>query len=402
MPKKVTFKVESFRRIPCPLGRDKRTENPQQSFVAVCNVKHLPETFPMDTNPREQNLKTKVAKKIEHSLLHDYDSNFHILNRGLVLSADTVKFNNETNMLSLTFSNEEKHGDIDGGHTYKIILANRDKLEFDQYVKIEILTGIEDFFEDVAGARNTSVQVQDKSLAELEGKFDTIKESIGKEDFADRIAYKENAEGDIDIREVVAILTMFNINRYDDSTHPVTAYSQKQTCITHYLADMEKDNNPFDKMKLIAPKIFAIYNAVEKKMPTIYNSKEGGGRYGKVKGVVYKDGREFHQLLFASGEEFIPYETPKGFVYPIVAAFRAIVEENSETGYYQWSNGVDPLKYFNDNDLATELVVSTIERSRSLGNNPQSVGKDSGHWSQLYKTVRTKFLEDMLKKYKTK
>ena len=34
-----------------------------------------------------------------------------------------------------------------------------------------------------------------------------------------------------------------------------------------------------------------------------------------------------------------------------------------------------------------ELAETTVERSRSLGNNPQSVGKDSGHWKTLYMTV---------------
>ena len=41
-----------------------------------------------------------------------------------------------------------------------------------------------------------------------------------------------------------------------------------------------------------------------------------------------------------------------------------------------------------------ELVFTTVDRSRSLGNNPQSVGKDSGNWKQLYQTVLLASLDE--------
>jgi hypothetical protein len=301
-------------------------------------------------------------------------------------------------MLTLDFPNQEKHGNLDGGHTYKIILRNRGDLTFDQYVRMEILTGIEDFFQEVVGARNTSVQVKDESLAELEHKFQIIKDALASTPFSDRIAYRENDDFDIDVREIIAILTMFNIKRYNDNSHPIVTYSQKQTCLTHYLADIDEEDNPFLKMKAIAPQIFALYNHIERNMPYIYiKSKEGGGRYGGTKGVTYKDGREFCRLLYAEGEEYSKYDSPKGWIYPIVAAFRSIVEEDSETGTYRWSNNVGPLEYLEDEALFTELVVSTVLRSKSLGSNPNAVGKDSGHWKSLYTTVQNKFLRDKVR-----
>jgi len=391
---KVTFKVESLRRIPCPLGRDKDSESPQASYVVICNVQNLPEDIPMDTNPREQKLTTKVAKAIEKSLLYNREMNFHLLNRGLVISAESVKFNNDSNMLTLVFSNTEKHGNVDGGHTYKVILNNRSKLDFPQFVRLEILTGIEDFFEDVAGARNTSVQVQEKSLAELEGHFKIIKDALEDQPYLENIAYKENAPGEIDIADIVAILTMFNIKRFSDSSHPVIAYSSKKKCIDYYLEDIQKPDNSFEKLQKIIPDILRLYSYIEERMPVVYNEKDGGGKYGRVKGVVYKDGHSFYRPPFSS-DTAIQYETPKGFIYPILAAFRVLVEENSETGYYEWAAKSNPLKYFDEVDK--ELVLTTVDRSRTLGNNPQSVGKDSAHWGQMYKIVQTKYLEKVIK-----
>ncbi len=412
--KKVTFKVESFRRIPCPFEREKSAK-PQATYIAICNVKNLPSDIPMDTNPREQNLRTNVALRIKEGLIENRDCNFHLLNRGLVISAEEAKFNNDKNLLTLTFTDSETHGDIDGGHTYKIILNNRDKLaklEIDQFVRLEILTGIEDFFEDIASARNTSMQVKTKSIAELEGKFDIIKDALDKEPFLKRVSFKEYAPGEIDVREVIAILTMFNIERFNGTSHPIVTYSQKETCINHYLQYYDKkEDNPFRKLKNIAPDIFKLYNHIEKKMPEVYKEKEKDkdivSRYGRIKGVAFREGDEFHQLLFSPKDVKIAYGTPKGFIYPVVAAFRALVEEDEDTKLYKWFNDRNPIHYFNK--LANDLVNTTIDRSRTLGNNPNAVGKDTGHWAALYDKVahkmlaeKNKRLEEMLKSLRQK
>ena len=73
--------------------------------------------------------------------------------------------------------------------------------------------------------------------------------------------------------------------------------------------------------------------------------------------------------------------TPNGFIYPILGAFRALVEEKD--GVYRWKkNPFDVLE-----KVGGELVESTVSMSRSLGNNPQSVGKDQNIWKTLYMTI---------------
>lgn len=84
------------------------------------------------------------------------------------------------------------YGNIDGGHTYKIICEHKDDSKIDQYVQFEIMTGVEDIIEDLARARNTSVQVDEKSMAELANKFDPIKEGLEGMPFYNRIAFKQN------------------------------------------------------------------------------------------------------------------------------------------------------------------------------------------------------------------
>lgn len=390
----MTFKVKSFTPIPCPFGFDKEThssiakfygDNKQQcTYFALCHVKDLPDNIPMDTNPREQNLNTNVAKQIRDGLIMNRQQIFHLLNRGLLISADSISFNDETSELTMTFTDEETHGDIDGGHTYKIIKKHRDQLDFDQYVRLEIMTGIEDFFDELAAARNTSVQVQDKSLAELAGRFDFIKDALKDCAFFDEIFYKENEEGSIDIREIIAILTIFCTKKHGPSQQPTRAYSSKATCLRNFI----NDDSEFRKLVPIAPDIFALYNEIEQNMSDFYS-----GHYGKIKGIGYKGGEQFHHLRF-SGGKYTAYETPMGFIYPILASFRCLVEENPENGMYRWRKGVNVFEMLEE--IGPELANATVERSRTLGNNPQAVGKDTGHWGAMYDKVKSHYLEKLI------
>ena len=79
--------------------------------------------------------------------------------------------------VTIDFEDESCHGNIDGGHTYKILLENKDKV-LEQYVQFEVMTGVEAMIADLAEARNTSIAVDAKSMAELREKFDPIKEGL--------------------------------------------------------------------------------------------------------------------------------------------------------------------------------------------------------------------------------
>ena len=270
----LTFKVESFRKIPNPYQQKdlekKRDQDYPQMYFAICDVKNLPDDIPMATNPRNQAMGTSVAKKIKQTLLNTSDPVFYLLNRGMVISANSVHYDNNSGNLSISFKDYDLHGDVDGGHTYKAILEKRDMLNFnDQYVKLEILTGIEDIFQSLAAARNTSTQVQDKSIAELEDRFDMIKDTIKNEPFSSKVYFRENDKGDIDVADIISILTLFNIDRYSDmNSFPIVAYSGKKKCIDYYIEAHksygETKDNPYYKMRSIMIDIFKLYDMLEK------------------------------------------------------------------------------------------------------------------------------------------
>ena len=384
-PVTLTFPVQSFRCIPNPYRKSENGDPQANMYMAICDVKMLPDNIPMGTNPREQNLQTNVAKKIKASLLNTASLDFYLLNRGILLSAKEVRFNNYSNELTVDFSDPDVHGNVDGGHTYRILLKHRDALDVgQQFVKIEILTGVEGIFQSLAAARNTSVQVQDKSIAELENRFDMIKTALKDQPYMDRVFFKENDSGEIDVADLLSLLMMFNIDRFPDRENfPTISYSFKKRCIDLYIQDHktlgESAQNPYMKMRRIMPDILSLYDTIERNMNSYYRVKNSGGRYGATKGVVVpKQGVELTSKFLCKP---LDVQSPNGFIYPILGAFRALVVEKD--GCYTWKK--NPFVILES--VGPELVESTVSMSRSLGNNPQSTGKDPNLWKTLYMTV---------------
>lgn len=378
--KSMLVQESSFRKLDDPFENGK-----SKKYVFYVKVDDVPDGIPMATNPRDQKLTSPVANAIRESLLSN-DGYFHLKNRGIILSADSVQYNNKEKVATIYFSDNMAHGNIDGGHTYKIVCEHKgEKLE--QYVQFEVMTGVEDIIENLAEARNTSVQVDAKSMAELAQKFDPIKEALEGMPFFKRIAFKQNqvtADDEtgkklrmIDAREIVAIVNMFNIAVFDSANHPIQAYSSKAKMLEMYL------ENPdiYRKFVNVMPDIFDLYDAVELEFAEAYNSS--GGRYGRKKYAGYRDGNVVGKSKF--GMKDIAYKIPDGLLYPTVAAFRSLLVYDQEKKKYMWKEGKNPIAAW---DKCKEDLTSKIMNfASSIGDNPNAVGKDKNIWDLAYMTV---------------
>ena len=380
LEKTMVVKDSSFRKLDDPFENGK-----SRKYVFYVKVDDVAEGIPMTTNPRDQKLTSNVAKAITDSLTSN-DGYFHLKNRGIVVSAQKVNYNNKTGKVTIYFENTQYHGNIDGGHTYKIVCDHKGE-NLDQYVQFEIMTGVEDIIENLAEARNTSVQVDEKSMAELAQKFDPIKEALEGMPFYRRIAFRQNQssvdektgrnEKMIDAREVVAIINMFNVDKFTGSNHPIQAYSSKAKMLSIYLSDVES----YRKYVNIIPDIFDLYDEIEQEFAKAYN--EAGGKYGRKKYSGFKDGNVIAKSKFGLHE--LQYKIPDGIMYPVVAAFRSLVKFNESTGKYEWNSGVNPLKIWDK--CKTELASKVMSFASSIGDNPNAVGKDQNVWDLAYMTV---------------
>ena len=398
LTKTIRFKVASYRKIPNPyLTSDNASQKKPEMYMLICDVLNLPDDIPMDTNPREQKLTTNVSKKIRDSLTNHSDLNFYLLNRGLLLSAKSISYNSTKSEVEIVFEDFAYHGNVDGGHTYKIIKENKKFLEpREQFVKIEVVTGIEDMFEQLAAARNTSVQVKDKSIAELEKRFELIKQAFDNEPFYNDINYKEFDTKRIDITDILSILNLFNIDKYDtdsNSSFPINSYSGKKTCTDAYINasktfEKSPEKNPYVKMMPIMVDIIKIYDFLEAHMSDFYKGNSTGmKKYGAITGVTtHKSGKPPFKSMFYQNK--MDYISPKGFLFPILGAFRALVEEKN--GVYRWK--IAPMKVLKK--IGNTLVNVTIDTSRGLGNNPNATGKSQTLWMNLFMCVKMETMQE--------
>lgn len=383
----INVKPNTFRKFEDPNGIQQMVKH--IFYVAVNDV---PANIPMDTNPREQNLKSTVAESITESLTSN-DGLFHLKNRGIILSAKKVSYNNERFLATLDFDDGYTYGNLDGGHTYKVILNNQDKILDKQFVQFEVMSGIESFVDDLAEARNNSIAVDAKSMAELRDNFDPIKEGIEGMPFYPRIAFKQNQlfvdpttgkkQKMIDAREIVAIVAMFNIAKYDNNTHPIQAYSSKAGMLQHYLDDYAS----YKKFINIMPDIFDLYECIETEFAYAYNTS--GGKYGRKKYSGYKKDENNNAKVIGKSKfrlSDIYYKVPDGLIYPVVAAFRALVQYDSTNEVYKWVDGVSPINVWEK--CKVDLAQKVMNFANAIGDNPNAVGKDDNIWALAYMTVQ--------------
>lgn len=390
-----TIPYSKYVTLESPYKEDKRIV-----YHAWVDVRDLPEGLPTEVNPREVSNKTNVYKKIVQGL-ETSDDSFFVNNRGILISAKDLKIDTLNKKIQINIGNKgdednSLYGVLDGGHTYHAIMHNRNKLDSStvQYVHLEIMTNIRNI-DELAAARNTSVQVSDKAIAELAEKFKFVKDAISNEPYKNDISYRENeSDKRLDSVDFVRLMYCFNIFKYgfESNSQPIQAYSGKAQVLKDYLQEYDKKDGAYRKIAPLLPTITKLYDAIESEMPSAYLEINPSGKFGRIKGVDSKKTKIKSKFY----DNKIDYQISQGLIFPIIAAFRALLDIN-DTGL-EWE--VDPLEIWKN--IKEKLVNNTIEMSRQLGNNPQSAGKSATLWSQNFDAVNTAKMQEQLKKLKMK
>ena len=385
-----TIDAKSFSRL--FVSPDKE---PLRRYYCVVPVSEIPEEWShwLEVNARDPSEKGKVPKAIR-STLTDKPEWFAEYNRGLTIVASAIKWDNKSSQLTLAFKDKNYHGILDGGHTLRAILDDREQSDQDtqtSYCNIEIFTGLDDSeIPDVVEARNTSKQVASKSLLNLEGSFENLKDALGS-DKAKLISWKENEEGVFDVREVISILTALDASSYapSSSNHPITAYSGKEACLKRFASKEYKDT--YEKLYGIASNALEMWEWIQYYLPGQYNEKgpEPGttGKFGRLTGVKWTP-KKPKELPFTG--KTTEYDTPTGYIYPILSSFRAMLEDKSDR--WTWGKSIDPIKLIR-NGVAAEIFISSVRESINTHRNPNRTGKDSQAWTAAYQAARIKYLE---------
>ncbi len=379
----VTFVTKTARRIPDPNFKDKHG---MERHLFVVPVPELPKGIPLDPNARTPKTRKRVYQKVRESLFNrDCEpGTFHLKNKGITIIADRVKplggEKYEVSMLNGT------HGIVDGGHTYTLITEAQDDpdLPEDQYVNVEVRVGVpEMWIPEIAGGLNTSVQVEDMSLDNLAGHFHWIKEELKGEPYYKKIAWSENDPGEFDARDLVALMTLFNVALHsnDEEQDPVFAYERKSKALKEY----EEHPKSFENMRGMLKDILQFHDIIREQYYELWKDKIGRNPGSLSFSEKPPGKRQKHWTFMFSGRQ-AEYRMVQGMLYPMLAAFRWHVDSDPLTGKMHWRGGFEAVKVA-WNDCATPLLKATHEMSTQLNHKPLSVGKSRPHWRNLHTIV---------------
>jgi hypothetical protein len=325
---------------------------------------------------------------------------FDLMNKGIVCLAEKVRRIDDNNY-EITI--RDRQGIVDGGHTYRIICDARDEpdLPDEQFVEFQVRTGVDaDLITDIARGLNTGIQVKAHSIANLDGKYDWVKDELRHEPYSDRIAWGESDDGDYDVRDLICVLEAMNVFDFpnDGGTHPIQAYEKWSGPTEKFTKDFDRHKgqptSKYQKLRPLLKDALVLYDRIRHDFRQVYDSS-GLGIAAKLSIVEERKGNKRFDFPFAGLPEQ-PYRLTKGALFPIFAAFRNKVEVNPDTGTAQWHSGFDSvLKLWTQ--VAPEIAAQPKQATKNYGHKPDVIGKNRGHWTNMHQTVELHMLRAALK-----
>jgi hypothetical protein len=157
---------------------------------------------------------------------------------------------------------------------------------------------------------------------------------------------------------------------------PVVAYEKKSQALKLY----EENQESYEKLRPIMKDILTLHDTIRRDSRDFWNQE--GGKFGAFAFVEQKNRGEY---TFPFTGQKAKFRLMNGALYPMLAAFRWMVEED-RSGKAHWRGGFkEVLKRWESS--AGELVRMTAQANTELGRNPNSIGKSRNHWANLHARV---------------
>lgn len=381
-----------------------------EKYWLTVAAKDFPSGISTAVNARDPvGLNRMVYKDVRESLeaRTSVPGSFDLMNKGITILAKDVKLVDKENNIFLITVDDEEGGIVDGAHTAKIIeRANEEgTTPVEQHVEVYVRTGIQSpLATDIARGLNTGIQVAPKSIYNLGNIFDWLKEEIEDEGYKDRISWRESDDEEYDVRDLIGVLEVLNIFDYpnDCGKHPISAYEKWSVPLEKFAKDFEEHENKLSKSKYyrlrgLLKSGLIFYDRIRRDFRDIHS--KNGGVAAKMNIVEEASARRGNFDFPFSKLADSKYRLTKGATYPILAAFRNFVEEDSVKGQAVWRDGFGSvLKVWED--AGPELVAETFQLTKDGYRNPDQIGKNRRHWSNLHTKMQNRLLRSQLQKQK--
>lgn len=358
-------------------------------YVKVTDITEKLDEF-MEINPRVPSRTKKgvlsgpIIKGIL-TTLRDSPQDMVLKNQGIYILTDTVI--TEFTEVIIELTDKTKHGIINGGHTYAAIreaintAQTTDEIKNleSAYVRLHLFQGVDaDLVPELAEGLNRSKQVDDPSLVNLQGEFDIIRRALRGTVGEKSISYHQGDDGEVYISELLVYLSLFNTSRFNDKKHPNSLYNRQALGLKYFMEDMKADSTELEARISMLPDILWLSDAIRRAAPSA--AKNNNFQFGRAKikpderaGGAKQVGSYLHFI-----GEFMPYRVPNGWVYPMLAAFRANLKTTSRS--YEWRV---PLKKILP-EVIDELVGICVVEHRDNNMRPELIGKRESAYSQCF------------------
>ncbi len=371
---KFKFKVDSFRNL-------HEAENGRRICVFTAPIANIPAEWEewREVNVRDTNIKGDVYNAIVDTLKNN-PSEMIFRNLGITILAPEVEFDNKTNSVTIDFSEKNKHGIANGGHTFSAIREVLRINHVDAKVKVECIVGKlnSDELVDIVDGRNRSRAAQTISLENLRKSYEPIERALVNPYYRDRIAYSEfeigqnNKRKDISIREILSYVYCLD-GSFDKNSHPIQAYSSKGIVVDFYADNTHK--NTITKSSKLLPDILRLRDVIYHDLPEAYNKIPG--KFGGLETMGVSKYNTAKPMKFS--EALTEWNYPDGFIYPILAGFRKYINHSDE-----WSWRTDPFQIWSKKKRD---AASAIKDAISFSQNANKMGKSPATWRMCYDAI---------------
>lgn len=391
-----TIPVNDYRSMPIPSIKGGKLGN---CFVNVMDLPVELENF-MSVNPRIPNRNKKgalsgpVVRGITDTLI-DNPEDMAIKNQGIYLlveEASSHKASGGQEHLSITLSNKDLHGIVNGGHTYSAIreaIEEAGDVELknisNAYVRLHIMSGIEaERVPEIAEGLNRSKQVDDPSLENLKRHFNAIRNVMEGRPGEKDISYHQGDEGEIYITEILVLMEMFNRERFDDKRHPNTLYNNPKNGLKYFTKDLEENPSVVDILVNKLPEILQLSDSLRLSTPDA--AKRIGFEFGRMKNGKTRTGSSTNKnIRLPFINKNMKHRVPNGWLYPMLAAFRANVIWDIQKQEFDWKIPVEKLLPQVIDDLVSVCVTAHKDNIA-----PDKVGKRESIYVQCYDKIQLK------------
>jgi AIPR protein len=450
----LTLKAGGFKPHPSPgqrVGADGEPdgkENYQQfSFKVLADMRLkeelgddvLSETGWARVNPRGCKLVGPVMDAVEETW-KEFPSEFYRINRGIVLTAESVTWDKATQTVEIVFTDQEKHGVLDGRHSLAKIVeelipwtygaadeseddddpepdpdveADDDaKRTPDRYISCEVWVGLSaKEVVRLSAGRNTSRPVPPYAIANLRGDFRDVEATLEKAypDYFKVVAFKphqhmqiesETDGGEQNFRPVSALsilqlMMCMDVTNYTETDQPIEAYKNQGFIPKFWDKNNERNRiAEYKKMLPVLGDLLELYDTIRETIPAVYDDRETHlskipRRWNKVlakkKQRVDKVKREPLYFLDPTGERKT-FRSPTAIFYPIICAFRACLRVKGDR--YEWFGGKKPTDWkepdFHEACVNLAVTIAALAKDKD---SLHAVGRDEGVWVACYKTM---------------